>query len=159
MKFVTSLLVLVLALGIIGISGCTSDALNSSDSSSSSDELESDILKAGNISDAGAQIVIKSSGSWGGTFKYYVNGSVETNGNTQTMSGGRAEKRDVSGSGNQVYSIMGTITGLQVEISKDAQNNGELIVEIWENGKLVETKKTSTSDPVTISIGIDVPML
>lgn len=152
---------LLLMVFVVAFSGCTDSGSgdNSSENNSGS-ENTSVALQEGNVTGADAYIKITYPGDWGGEIKTYVNGSVETSGNTKTYNGGSAYRDDVSGSGDKIYSLMGDLTGLELSISKSDQGTGNLKVELIIDGKVVKTEQVSdVSGTVILSYGESIPIL
>jgi hypothetical protein len=157
---------LFLILAVVAVSGCTGDGLNSLNNNSSQNSSDnnstsgSSAVKVGNISGADAYVKVSYAGNWAGTIKSYVNGSVETRGNTETFTGGFSSRMDVSGTGNQIYSVMGDLTGIEISISKIDNGTTPLKVQLIKNGDVVKTKTVTKSDgTILLKYGKSVPMI
>jgi len=150
---------LMLIVAVVVISGCTENSLNNGSQNSSSKNTSSPI-KIGNITCADVYVVVNSTGKWTGTIDTYINGSVKTNGSTQTFTGGMVSNADISGSGEKIYSIFGNLTGIEVSISLTDNVTTPLNVELIKNGRIVEAKTSTSGDgTVLLKYGGSVPSI
>ena len=152
---------LAVAVGVLAIYENANNSLNNnqnvSSQNSSSDDNNGGVL-SGNVTGAGAYVKISYPGALSGTVKSAVNGTIQVNGNTETFKNVTVYINYISNSGDQIYSVMGNLLGIEVSVSKADNGTAPLKVELIENGTVVDNKTiTGTNGTILLKYGAELP--